>query len=101
MAVSVSVLAVVTSLHLVAFVLAVGAERRRSTGKVQPDEYDERTFCVYDSDVSTVYGLTAFGLLLISQFLVNCITKCLCFGRGLMSGRSSTACAIFFFVFSW
>nr|DAD24893.1 TPA_asm: hypothetical protein HUJ06_026357 [Nelumbo nucifera] len=25
----------------------------------------------------------------------------LCFGRGLMSGRSSTACAIFFFVFSW
>lgn len=31
MAVSVSIVAIVTSLHLIAFVLAVGAERRRST----------------------------------------------------------------------
>jgi len=31
MAVSVSILAVITSLHLIAFVLAIGAERRRST----------------------------------------------------------------------
>jgi hypothetical protein len=31
MAVSVSILAVITSLQLIAFVLAIGAERRRST----------------------------------------------------------------------
>ncbi|KAK9276609.1 hypothetical protein L1049_006144 [Liquidambar formosana] len=100
MAVSVSVLAIITSLHLIAFVLAVGAERRRSTAKVLPDEYDEKTFCVYGSDASTVYGLTAFGLLLISQTVVNAVTKCLCFGRGLVGGSSSTW-AVFFFVISW
>lgn len=68
--------------------------------KVVPDEYNERTYCEYGMDVSTDYGLGAFGLLLISQTLVNSITKCLCFGRGMMGG-SSTTHAIFFFVFSW
>ncbi|KAF3618932.1 hypothetical protein FXO38_14192 [Capsicum annuum] len=67
--------------------------------KVVPDEYNERTYCEYGMDVSTDYGLGAFGLLLISQTLVNSITKCLCFGRGMMGG-SSTTHAIFFFVFS-
>ncbi|XP_049404693.1 uncharacterized protein LOC125868133 [Solanum stenotomum] len=100
MAVSIPVLVIVIALHLIAFVLAVGAERRRSTAKVVPDKYDERTYCVYGTDASTAYGLAAFGLLLISQTLVNGITKCLCFGRGMMGG-SSTTCAIFFFVFSW
>ncbi|KAJ4961190.1 hypothetical protein NE237_021100 [Protea cynaroides] len=101
MAMSVSVLAVVISLHLIAFVFAVGAERRRSTGKVEPDEYDERTFCVYDTDAASVYGLSAFVLLLISQvFLHGIITKCLCFGRGLMGGTSTTL-AIVFFIVSW
>ncbi|KAH0668662.1 hypothetical protein KY289_023155 [Solanum tuberosum] len=99
MAVSIPVLVIVIALHLIAFVLAVGAERRRSTAKVVPDKYDERTYCVYGTDASTAYGLAAFGLLLISQTLVNGITKCLCFGRGMMGG-SSTTCAIFFFVFS-
>ncbi|KAK3031584.1 hypothetical protein RJ639_036383 [Escallonia herrerae] len=100
MALSVSILATITSLHLIAFVLAVGAERRRSTAKVMPDEYDERTYCVYGSDASTAYGLSAFGLLLISQTVVNGVTKCLCFGRGLVSGRSATW-AVLFFIFSW
>ncbi|KAL6957969.1 hypothetical protein U1Q18_042627, partial [Sarracenia purpurea var. burkii] len=67
--------------------------------KVVPDEYDERTYCVYGSDASTAYGLAAFGLLLISQTVVNGVTKCFCFGKGLVAG-SSTTCAIFFFVFS-
>ncbi|XP_047311360.1 uncharacterized protein LOC124914795 [Impatiens glandulifera] len=100
MAVAVSILAVISSLHLIAFVLAIGAERRRSTAKVVPDEYDEKTYCVYDSDASTLYGLTAFGLLLLSQGIVNGVTKCLCFGKGLSSGKY-TICAVFFFVFSW
>ncbi|KAK6921704.1 Myc-type, basic helix-loop-helix (bHLH) domain, partial [Dillenia turbinata] len=100
MAVSVSVLAIVISLHLIAFIFAVGAERRRSTAKVVSDEYDERTYCVYTTDASTVYGLSAFGLLLISQTVLYGVTRCLCFGRGLMSGTTSATCAVFFFIFS-
>lgn len=100
MAVSIPILAVIISLHLIAFVFAVGAERRRSTAHVEPDKYDENTFCVYASDASTVYGLAAFGLLLISQVVVNGVTKCLCFGKGLVVGGSTTW-AIFFFIFSW
>ncbi|KAK3189340.1 hypothetical protein Dsin_028901 [Dipteronia sinensis] len=101
MAISVTVLAIVTSLHLIAFVFAVGAERRRSIAKVVPDQYDDQTYCVYTTDASLVYGLTAFGLLLISQAVVNGVTRCLCFGKGLVTGSSSTTCAIFFFVVSW
>lgn len=100
MGASIPILVMVVAFHLIAFVLAVGAERRRSTAKVVPDEYDERTYCVYDSDASTVYGLSAFGLLLISQTVVNGFTKCLCFGKGMMGGRSTTY-AVFFFIFSW
>ncbi|PIN23713.1 hypothetical protein CDL12_03559 [Handroanthus impetiginosus] len=100
MGISVPILVITISLHLIAFVLAVGAERRRSTARVLPDEYDEKTYCAYATDASTVYGLTAFGLLLISQALINGVTKCLCFGRGMMGGRSTTY-AVFFFIFSW
>lgn len=100
MAAFIPILVIVTSLHLVAFFLAVGAEQRRSTGKVVPDEYDELTYCVYGTDASTAYGLSAFILLLISQTMVNGVTKCLCFGRGMMGGRS-TSCAVLFFIFSW
>ncbi|KAI3816536.1 hypothetical protein L1987_16237 [Smallanthus sonchifolius] len=53
MAVSISVLVVIVSLHLLAFVLAIGAERRRSTAKVVPDQYDELDYCMYASDAST------------------------------------------------
>ncbi|KAB1205603.1 hypothetical protein CJ030_MR7G017775 [Morella rubra] len=100
MAVSVSILSIITALHLIAFVLAIGAERRRSPAKVVPDKYDERTYCVYGSDASTVYGLVAFGLLLISQAVVNGVTRCLCFGRGLVTG-TYTICATLFFILSW
>ncbi|XP_075522291.1 uncharacterized protein LOC142555349 [Primulina tabacum] len=100
MGVSVLIFLLAISLHLIAFVFAVGAERRRSWARVAPDEYDEKTYCVYGIDASTLYGLTAFGVLLISQSLINGVTKCLCFGRGMMGGRSAT-CAVFFFVFSW
>ncbi|KAJ7943112.1 Fiber protein Fb34 [Quillaja saponaria] len=100
MAVSVPILAIVISLNLIAFIFAVGAERRRSKAKVVNDEYDEHTYCVYASDASTVYGLLAFGLLLISQTVVHGVTKCLCFGKGLVTGCSTTV-AIFFFILSW
>ncbi|KAL0801240.1 hypothetical protein Bca101_056416 [Brassica carinata] len=101
MAVSVPILAVVTSLHLLAFVFAFGAERRRSTAVIVPDQYDEKTFCRYRTAASTVYGMSAFGLLLVSQAVVNGVTKCLCCGKGLVTGTSYTVCAIVFFVVSW
>ncbi|KFK41233.1 hypothetical protein AALP_AA2G103100 [Arabis alpina] len=101
MAVSFSILAVVISLHLLAFVFAFGAERRRSTAVVVPDLYDEKTFCMYGTTASTVYGMSAFGLLLVSQTVVNGVTKCLCFGKGLVTGTSYTVWSIVFFVISW
>ncbi|XP_021749417.1 uncharacterized protein LOC110715156 [Chenopodium quinoa] len=99
MAVSVIILVIVIALHLLAFVFAVGAERRRSTAEVVPDQYDEHTYCKYGTDASTLYGVAAIFLLLISHLVVNGVTKCLCFGKGLVGG--STTCAIFFFIFSW
>ncbi|KAK4762989.1 hypothetical protein SAY86_008757 [Trapa natans] len=101
MALSVPVLSALIVLHLVAFVLAVGAEHRRSKATVVPDRYDERTYCVYSTSASTVYGLSAFGLLLLSQAVLNGVTGCLCFGRGLVMGTSVTAWTILFFIFSW
>ncbi|KAK1320817.1 hypothetical protein QJS10_CPA03g00602 [Acorus calamus] len=106
MAISVPVVAVASSLHLIAFVLSVAAERRRSTGRVVPDEYDERTYCQYDSDVSTAYGLSAFAALLVSQAVVTGVTRCLCFGRGLSRGvgggdGGSRGCVVCSFALSW
>ncbi|XP_027365740.1 uncharacterized protein LOC113872407 [Abrus precatorius] len=100
MAVSVTILVLIISLHLIAFVFAVGAERRRSEAKVVPDEYDDRTFCVYTTDASTVYGLAAVALLLLSHAVLNAVTRCLCCGKGLVSGCSAT-CAVISFVLSW
>ncbi|CAM8979145.1 unnamed protein product [Rhodiola kirilowii] len=100
MSLSITLLVILISFHLLAFVFAVGAERRRSIGTVVHDEYDEYNFCAYDTDASTVYGLCAFGLLLISQTAVYGVTKCYCFGKGLVDGKFRTL-ALFFFVFSW
>jgi len=66
-----------------------------------PDQYDEKTICKYGTEASTVYGMSAFGLLLVSQAVVNGVTKCLCFGKGLVTGTSYTVWAIVFFVVSW
>ncbi|XP_068636540.1 uncharacterized protein [Aristolochia californica] len=95
-----SVLALVSSLYLIAFVLAVGAERRRSSGQPVTDRYDETTFCKYGSDAATVYGLSAFLAVLVSQGVVTGVTKCLCFGKGLTAGPARS-CAVSSFVLSW
>ncbi|WJX21336.1 hypothetical protein P8452_10784 [Trifolium repens] len=100
MAVSLTIIVLIIFLHLLAFVFAIGAERRRSEATVQPDEYDDRTFCVYTTDASTVYGLAAFSLLLLSQTVLNAVTRCLCCGKGLVTGCSTT-CAAILFTLSW
>lgn len=66
-------------------------------GKVVPDEYDERSYCLYDTDASTVYGVSAFFVLLLQQAIVTAATRCLCFGPLL----SSRGCAVTAFVLSW
>ncbi|CAA6673226.1 unnamed protein product [Spirodela intermedia] len=99
MAISLTVVVAVLSLHLLAFVFAIGAEMRRNTGKVVPDEYDERTYCVYGSDASTTYGLAAAGLLLVSHAVLNGVTGCLCLGRGLGGGRR--CCPVCAYFLSW
>nr|CAB3480551.1 unnamed protein product [Digitaria exilis] len=93
---SVGLCAFLTFLNLFAFLLAVGAERRRSTGKVVPDEYDERSYCLYDTDASTVYGVSAFFVLLLQQAIVTAATRCLCCGTAL----SSRGCAVTAFILS-
>lgn len=104
----VALVAAVCFLHILAFVLAVGAERRRSTGRVVPDMYDEYTYCSYNSDASTAYGLAAFGLLLLSQTLLSTVTKCFCFrsrhpaaAANPGGGRSSAICCVVFFWLSF
>ncbi|KAM0072314.1 hypothetical protein Hdeb2414_s0001g00035041 [Helianthus debilis subsp. tardiflorus] len=52
--------------------------------KVVPDQYDEFNYSVYASDASAVYGLSALGLLLISQMVEKCGGFLLCF---LLDGR--------------
>jgi hypothetical protein len=64
---------------------------------VVPDEYDERSYCLYDTDASTVYGVCAFFVLLLAQLLVTGVTRCLCFGPAL----SSRGCAVAAFAVSW
>ncbi|MQL74693.1 hypothetical protein Taro_007064 [Colocasia esculenta] len=46
------------------------------------------TFCVYDSDVATGYGVGAFLFLFSSESLLMTVTKCMCFGRPLTPGSN-------------
>ncbi|XP_031500613.1 protein MODIFYING WALL LIGNIN-1-like [Nymphaea colorata] len=95
-----AVLALISILHLVAFILIIAAERRRSVGKVVPDEYDEQTYCLYSSDVATAYAIAALFLVSISQAIVMGITRCLCCGRG-HSPEPRRTSSVIYFIFSW
>lgn len=92
---------VVIALSLTAFGFAIAAERRRSTGEIVHDPSNRNiTFCVYDSDVASGYGIGAFMFLFSSQALLMSITKCMCFGRPLAPG-SNRAWSIIYFFSSW
>ncbi|KAJ8758510.1 hypothetical protein K2173_000231 [Erythroxylum novogranatense] len=86
-------------LSLVAFGFAIAAERRRSTGHIERD-VTNATYCVYNSDVATGYGVGAFLFLLSSESLLMGVTKCMCFGRPLVPG-GNRAWSIIYFVSSW
>ncbi|KAJ9567852.1 hypothetical protein OSB04_003818 [Centaurea solstitialis] len=94
------VMIVVSILDLIAFGLAVAAEQRRSTADVKQDPEKDYNFCVYDSDISTSYGVGAFFLLLASQILIMVASRCFCCGKAL-NPTGSRACAVILFIFCW
>ncbi|XP_072960376.1 uncharacterized protein [Typha angustifolia] len=97
---SIIIIALVFVFDLIAFGLAVAAEQRRSTATVVPDSEKNYTYCVYDSDISTGYGVGALLFLLLSQILVTVASKCFCCGRALSPG-GSRACALLLFLSCW
>jgi hypothetical protein len=83
---SIAVITLVFILDLLAFVLAIGAERRRSTAYVNVDDAG-RAYCVYTTDASTWYGVGALSLLIAGQSVAMGATRCFCCGRALSPGR--------------
>ncbi|XP_042494707.1 uncharacterized protein LOC122074008 [Macadamia integrifolia] len=94
----------VVVLSLVAFAFAIAAEHRRSKGTLEPvvsgDGNINMTYCVYDSDVATGYGVGSFLFLLSSESLLMGVTRCMCFGKPLAPG-GNRAWSIIYFVSSW
>ncbi|KAF5445168.1 hypothetical protein F2P56_034237 [Juglans regia] len=90
----------VVVLCLVAFGFAIAAERRRSVGHILEDTRTNSSYCVYNSDVATGYGVGAFLFLLSGESLLMGVTRCMCFGRPLAPG-SNRAWSIIYFVSSW
>ncbi|BAF16185.1 uncharacterized protein [Oryza sativa Japonica Group] len=83
---SIILVVVVFVLDALAFVLAIGAEKRRSTATFSEDT-SGRQYCVYSSDAATGYGIGALLLLLAGQAVVMVVTRCFCCGRALSPGR--------------
>ncbi|KAI4962763.1 hypothetical protein ZWY2020_025801 [Hordeum vulgare] len=79
---SIVVIGLVLLLDVLAFVLAIGAERRRSTAYVSVDGAG-RQFCVYGTDASTWYGVGALALLLVGQAVAMVASRCFCCGCSL------------------
>ncbi|KAK8945839.1 hypothetical protein KSP40_PGU016537 [Platanthera guangdongensis] len=94
------VIAIVFIFDVVAFGLAVAAEQQRSKANVVPDSQKDYTYCVYDSDIATGFGVGALLLLLASQMLVMGVSKCFCCGPAIRPS-GSRSCALILFLFSW
>ncbi|XP_064976958.1 uncharacterized protein LOC135619162 [Musa acuminata AAA Group] len=82
------VIALVLVFDVVAFALAIAAEQRRNTAQVVPDSEKEYTYCVYDSDIATGFGVGSLLLLLLSQLIITAVTRCYCCGPLLRRGGS-------------
>lgn len=94
------VLALIFLIDAIAFGLAVAAEQRRSTATIQADTEKNYNYCVYDSDVSTGYGVGALLLLFASQVLLMVVTQCFCCGKALRPD-GSRAWAMLLFIICW
>lgn len=67
---------------------------------IKLDNERNYNYCVYDSDISTGFGVGAFLFLMASQALIMFTSRCFCCGKALTPG-SSRACAVLLFVFCW
>ncbi|KAK2639138.1 hypothetical protein Ddye_026933 [Dipteronia dyeriana] len=93
-------LIIVFVFDLIAFALALAAEQRRTTAKVQVDNEKDYNFCVYDSDIATGLGVGSFLFLLASQAIIMVASRCFCCGKPLSPG-GSRAWAVILFVVCW
>jgi hypothetical protein len=57
-----------------------------------------QAYCVYSSDASTAYGVSALLLLLAAQAVAMVATRCFCCGRALSPGRRRAWSGICFIV---
>nr|GMD92457.1 uncharacterized protein LOC109150399 [Ipomoea batatas] len=87
-------------LDLIAFGLAVAAELKRNTAQIHMNTEYTYSYCVYDSDIATGFGVAAFLFLMATQILVMVASRCFCCGRALIPGPSRT-CALLLFIISW
>ncbi|XP_030443520.1 uncharacterized protein LOC115665834 [Syzygium oleosum] len=85
---------------VIAFGLAIAAEQRRSTAKIVQDSEVQYNYCVYDSDISTGFGVGAFLFLMLSQVIIMAASRCFCCGKPLSPG-GSRAWAVILFITCW
>lgn len=71
-----------------------------SQGMLYEDRIRNVTYCIYESDKATGYGVGGFLFLLSSESVVMVVTKCMCFGRPLTPG-GNRAWSIIYFILSW
>ncbi|XP_057475050.1 uncharacterized protein LOC130763114 [Actinidia eriantha] len=86
--------------HVIALLLSVAAELRRSTATVRTDSNFNYNYCVYDSNISTWYGVGAALFLMASQVLVMVASQCFCCGKA-SKPQGSRAWAFLLFITCW
>lgn len=85
---------------LIVLTLLLNGSSLHGQGTLRIDEATNQTYCVYNSDVATGYGVGGFLFLLSSESLLMGVTKCMCLGRPLAPG-GNRAWTIIYFLSSW
>ncbi|XP_016482510.2 uncharacterized protein LOC107803332 [Nicotiana tabacum] len=93
-------LVVVFVIDVIAFALAVAAEKKRGTLTITKGGRDGATNCLYLSDTGTGFRVGSFLFLSASQLLIMVASRCLCCGKALQKGKSRKW-AIILFIICW
>ncbi|KAJ3692955.1 hypothetical protein LUZ60_012050 [Juncus effusus] len=91
------VVLVVFIIDLLAFILAIVAERRRNMATIETDQNNGYLYCSYESNVSTGYGIAAIVFMLGTQAIVMVVSRCFCCGGEILSGKHRAWAGICFF----
>nr|XP_009787863.1 PREDICTED: uncharacterized protein LOC104235749 [Nicotiana sylvestris] len=81
-------LVVVFAFDLIAFGLAVAAEKKRGTLTITTGGRDRAINCLYLSDTGTGFRVVSLLFLSASQLIITVASRCLCCGRALQKGKS-------------